>query len=299
MGIDFSASTGTRVYAPYDGTVFTLGRMGCVGNALVLEHEVTDGQKPLTVYSVYYHLQGFNQMVQDKSGKVRPRLDRNEKLKAGERIVPFKVGMKVSKDSLIAFTGSTGTKVDFSAKVKRGCVDGPHLHFELKRPLTAEDVDTLEKAFAKNTAMRFSSFVGQTAHINPAEYVPYIDEMCYRRRKVELKNAVLLEKSQGIKFLPIMTAGPCSVDTERKLRLEIEDELKDQLKNPVQLVYGKNLPRLYRLKTSDDIIPYYQDLILGNTEDTQTPLIQQVKPQPKAQQANTEAPKNNIKIKRN
>ncbi len=72
-GIDISAPIGTKVLAPADGVVISVGEKGGYGNAIVLNHQYG-------VATRYGHLSGYN---------VRP-------------------GQKVKRGDVIGFVGSTG-----------------------------------------------------------------------------------------------------------------------------------------------------------------------------------------------
>ncbi|MCC6278420.1 MAG: M23 family metallopeptidase [Oligoflexia bacterium] len=255
-GIDFSVPTGTKVFAPYNGVVYAVGHMGCTGNTVIVEHLLPDSSR---MYSVYYHLKGYNQMVQEPNGTPKLKTP-GAKYKKGTKLVNLKVGHKIEQGEVLAFSGFTGIPVSFSKGRKSGCVQGPHLHFELKKPLTQDDIAEIEKFSNPNQRKRFSHFVGQTAFVNPSEFIPYVDDACYRRRRAELRNAVRLEKAMGKKYLPVMTAGPCSQRTEIKIREEIASELKSE---GIRLLPTdeSTLPALYQVKSSDQIELIFSEFV--------------------------------------
>jgi murein DD-endopeptidase MepM/ murein hydrolase activator NlpD len=90
-GVDLVAPTGTPVYAAADGVVLLAGRDGGYGNAVRIDHGITDRTRPLG--TVYGHLSRF-----------------------APGIV---AGALVAQGELIGFVGSTGRST------------GAHLHFEL------------------------------------------------------------------------------------------------------------------------------------------------------------------------
>lgn len=222
-GIDFSVLGGTPVYAPYDGLVFAMGPMGCAGNTMVLAHTLS-GTGDL-IFSVYEHLMGtvgYGKVVLAHD-KVLRAYRPGEKLKKGEHTRPLQIGDPVFQGAFIAKSGNSGTKMGFTNGFKEGCVDGAHLHFELRVPKddTTEEVAkelTLpprSKHYDVGRRFRFVEF--ETTPINPADFIYGVDAACQSRKNLEIENAVSL-KSIDKRGVPPITAGLCSLKFESALK---------------------------------------------------------------------------------
>lgn len=222
-GIDFSVPSGTPVFAPYDGHVFAMGKMGCAGNTLVISHTVSGSNN--LVFSVYEHLMDSKSLaLVVLKGDTPVRLYKpGEKLERGERTRRLQVGDPVFQGAFIAKSGASGTKIGFSKGFKEGCVGGAHLHFELRVPKESSAAAAREFASENKTkkihdmGLRFRFVELETVAINPADYIHGIDESCQGRKDVEIRNARALLKDDK-KAVPPMTAGLCSYRYETTLK---------------------------------------------------------------------------------
>lgn len=194
-GVDMRANVGTAVVAPFDGTVETIMSKECEGNAVILKHTLPETQK--TVFSIYFHLSDFAQGLKPL-----------RTFKAGETI---------------AYSGDTGS---------RKCIQGAHLHFELR--------ETAAGPFARSPdlAQRWSDVFEKTNLVNPANYIEAVDNLCQQRKIQEIQNALIAQK-QDPQGLPPLTAGICSQKFEN-------------VTLPLMLKNG-SLPKIYSVKTKHDI----------------------------------------------
>jgi murein DD-endopeptidase MepM/ murein hydrolase activator NlpD len=222
-GIDFSVPSGTPVYAPYDGHVFAMGKMGCAGNTLVISHTISGSNN--LVFSVYEHLMDSkNLALVVLKGDVPVRLYKpGEKLERGERTRRLQIGDPVFQGSFIAKSGASGSKIGFSKGFKEGCVGGAHLHFELRVPKESSAAAAREFASENKSkkihdmGMRFRFVEVETVAINPADYIHGLDQSCQERKDVEIRNAKALLREDK-KAVPPMTAGLCSYKYETSLK---------------------------------------------------------------------------------
>jgi murein DD-endopeptidase MepM/ murein hydrolase activator NlpD len=173
-GIDFEAKLMTPVHAIAGGTVF-------ISEALHSDCEgwvvVLKHDLPSgTLYSIYDHLSS------PKSGKT------------------LKVGTEVHQGDIIAYSGATGSKK---------CVQGAHLHLEVR-------VRTAAGSAPSGNEARWNYLYDQnaSAKLNPADFIEKVDQMCQKRKIVEVDNAQLLEKWYPGRVPPI-TAGRCGRSFEK------------------------------------------------------------------------------------
>jgi murein DD-endopeptidase MepM/ murein hydrolase activator NlpD len=144
QGIDFSAKVKTPVQSIADGTVIWSGFSGCAGRALVLEHHTDDDR---TIFSIYKHLKSFS-------------------VKPGEQVL---------KGQYIALSGASGTPLKSSQAVgHRGCVEGAHLHFELKLIKPGRKAAEIEQILHKT----HGHISDQVMSADPAEFWPQIKSQC-------------------------------------------------------------------------------------------------------------------------
>lgn len=119
-GVDFAAPTGTPVYAPYHGTVETVGRVGPNGNLVTIRHEGG-------IVTGYAHLSRFA---------------------AGLR-----KGQKVKTRQVIGYVGttgrSTGPHLHFSAKRRGKFIDPLSLRLDGLRVLPAGERASFQRHRAK------------------------------------------------------------------------------------------------------------------------------------------------------
>ena len=222
-GVDFAVRGGTTIYAPYDGSVFAMGPMGCAGNTLVVAHNISGSGN--MVFSVYEHLMGPSGIgkVVVKNGEVLRPFKKGEKLKKGEKSRPLQIGDPVFQGSVIAKSGSSGTPLGFTKGFKEGCVDGAHLHFELRVP--KDDSGDVARELTLSSSSRKTHDVGrrfrfvqfETTPINPADFIYGIDTACQSRKNLEMENTVAL-KHEDKKSVPPLTAGLCSLKYEKSLK---------------------------------------------------------------------------------
>ena len=106
-GIDITASKGTAILAPADGTVRRVYNNTVSGNTIFIEHIIND-DSGLSYYSVYYHLDTFNK---DKKGT---KLKEGDKVRTGDQIGTM--GQ--------SGTGAAGVHLHFSMFVDKSFAQG-------------------------------------------------------------------------------------------------------------------------------------------------------------------------------
>ena len=222
-GVDFAVRSGTPVYSPYDGVVFAMGPMGCAGNTMVISHTLP-GKSGKPIFSVYEHLAGFSsgKVVVNPDGSIRA-YRKGEHLKHGQKLRILSVGDPVVRGELIAHSGASGTKIGFSHGFKQGCVDGAHLHFEMRTPndsvvgLQREIASALKSHKSVGMGKRFQFMQRETTPINPADYIYDVDSACQKRKNVEMINAIALKNADPKKIPPI-SAGTCGYKYESAIK---------------------------------------------------------------------------------
>ena len=170
-GIDFPAKEGTPLYAIGDGVVFIAGKEKCYGETVVISHQIPGSEN--LVYAVYGHLQKGS-------------------------YANLKMGDPVTKGTAIAKSGSTGGD---------SCVDGSHLHFELRTPAHGPLSDQAKTSWPQ--------FLSQAVLVNPADYIKEVDDACQKRKNLELANAAAVQKTDPWALFP-MSAGRCSLRYESR-----------------------------------------------------------------------------------
>jgi murein DD-endopeptidase MepM/ murein hydrolase activator NlpD len=139
LGVDLAAPTGTPVKAVADGYIVAVAPTGTegfnnYGNTIVIEHaKPYNGSK---VYSVYAHLNGFEQSIQQQTN---PSLSETVK---GSTSAPFRGQGKMPKfpvraGQVIGYCGATDVKSEALRNTSNYPIGkprmGPHLHFEITK----------------------------------------------------------------------------------------------------------------------------------------------------------------------
>lgn len=262
IGIDARVPSGTDVHAISDGKVFAIGYLWCPGYTVAIEHKI-EGHK-LPVYAMYKHMSSKPvQVIESPNGKIRIKKT-DDRLLKGEKVRALKVGDPVEAGQLVAFSGGSGAPMSLRSGTKRGCIQNPHLHFEIRVPKTEQDAETIsaieDENIKKLSQTRLTLLEKNAAAVNPADYIEDLDRACYEQKVIEIENALRIEKYHS-ELLPQLSAGLCSYRAEKAF-----------------VKHFAQLPKIYDVRAASDIPAVFPEAL--------KPAAPEIKPIQKA-----EAPK--------
>lgn len=226
IGTDFRIKRSTPVQAVYPGTVYAMGYMNCPGYTVAIKHNIPGDPQP--IYTLYKHLEGIlPKVIVGADGKKRIKKPR-EVLAAGEIEKTLRVGDQVEAGDEIALSGASGKRMRIRRGHKTGCVDGAHLHFEVRLPksdvgnaVLAAVQESTRSTRKRLISKRLDLISEHTVAVNPADYIEQVDKACFEKKRIEIQNALLVEEKLPGHLAPI-SAGLCGENSEKKLKEEFQ-----------------------------------------------------------------------------